>query len=302
LVSDASWSKNPAKRRRFEQESYLQEALVEFEKLAGGRPGTLENKSFIVFKPDAAPVRCVKPCMDVLGEHGIRPISVNLFTFDRLMLRELWRYELNIATYARYPAIDALLTHAPSLFVLLECDSGTREEGLAEFVSAVKGPSQVERRQAHHLRSRIGARDGVLNHIHAPAETIDVLREIAILFDRPERRSLLEKLGRACNPPVALDVALESFFGSSERHSLDLGEIRRRFLRERPDLDFGGLVQDAAAAVDFDAFRAYLEAVGVAASRWDAITLFVAKRPLAVKGIVPVLEQEEWAEAAVDDQ
>jgi hypothetical protein len=300
LVSEPRWSRNAAKRRRFEQESYFQEAVVEFEQLCSGQSRNVESKSFIIFKPDAAPVRCVAPCMALLAEQGIRPIAAQLFTFDRLMLRELWRYELNIATYARYPAIDALLTHSPSLFVLLESDA--RDSSLAEFITAFKGPSQVKRRQSHHLRSRIGAGDGVLNHIHTPEETIDVLREIAILFDRPVRRSLLEKLGRPWNSPVAIDDSIESFLGSSERHSLDVGEIRSRFLTKQPALDFDGLVRDAAAATDFDTFRSHLDRMELSASRWDAITLFVAKRPLAVKGVTPILKPRQIVEAAVDDE
>lgn len=298
LVSPPDWSKNPAKRRRFEQECYFQEAVTELRGVAGGRtPATLGNKTFIVFKPDAAPVRCAVKGMAVLAEQGIRPIAVRLFTFDRLMLRELWRYELNLATYARYPAIDALLTRAPSLFVLLERDVEPGPEGLAEFLSALKGPSQVQQRQAHHLRTRIGAGNGVLNHIHTPEETIDVLREIAILFDRPERRSLLEALASPRNLPVELDDALRSFNAFSTPHSLRADEIRHRFLREQPALDFAGLVQEGAAALDFEAFRASLAGRGVAASWWDAMTLFVAERPLAVEGILPVLKYER--EAAV---
>lgn len=302
MVSLPRWSKNPAKRRRFEQECYLQEAVTELERVVGGRPEALGNKTFIVFKPDAAPVRCVAPCMAVLAEQGVRPIAVRLFTFDRLMLRELWRYELNLATYARYPAIDALLTQAPSLFVLLERDAEAREEDLAELLSALKGPSQVQQRQAHHLRARIGAGNGVLNHIHTPEETIDVLREIAVLFGRPERRGLLEHLARPWNPPVALDDALQFFSASSEPHTLQVEEIRHRFLSELPTLDFEGLVREGAAALDFDAFRTALVEKGVTASWWDAMTLFVAERPLAVEGILPVLKYEREPEAAVGDE
>src|SRR4051812_36212819 len=113
------WSDNRAKLRRYVQEAYFQESYIEYNEINDNIAGNfIKNKSYILFKPDAAPARCVEQALSVLAEYGIRAIYATLFKFNRWSWRELWRYELNISTYKRYPAIDALLTAGPSLFVI----------------------------------------------------------------------------------------------------------------------------------------------------------------------------------------
>ena len=232
--------------------------------------------------------------MSVLAEFGVRPVSAFLFLFDRLKIRDIWRYELNIATYDRYPAVDALLCRYHSLFVLVEWERNhPRASDLPSFVTGIKGPSQLERRRPHHLRSRIDARDGMLNHIHTPDEPIDIIREIGVLFDKPVRQELLTYIRRPhSNEACDLSTKIEQFYASVPEHDLTRAAVRQRFGDLCSDDEFEQLARTGADAESFEAFSELLKHRSLPASYWDAITLFLTKRKCSVDNCIPILEAQ----------
>jgi len=289
------WSNNRAKLRRYVQEPYFQESYIEYIEIANDAAYKLiENKSYILFKPDAAPARCVEQTLSVLAEYGIRAVYATLFKFNRWSWRELWRYELNISTYERYPAIDALLTAGPSLFVILEVSTGELSQSLSVFVNSLKGPSLEADRSLHHLRFRIRARNGVLNHVHCPEDPLDVIREVGVLFDHADRAAILTALSTPRCAKADIIPMITEFYSSAPEHALSVDVIKTRLVPERlTTTEFDAFLSAAAEEIDFNAFLKTLRALDKTSSWWDAMTLFVAKRPFVVPDVVPVLDYED---------
>ncbi|MCA3260087.1 MAG: hypothetical protein IM669_10190 [Phenylobacterium sp.] len=280
----------PRKRFAYAQESYFQEAYQEF---AGRfrREGLerLHSRSFLIFKPDAAAGRCVEACLDAMAVEGLIIRGARLIRFTRPLARELWRYELNLSTYDRYPGVDALLVGRLGLLVLLE--DPAREGDLSRRLSAWKGPSALARREAHHLRSRLGAGDGMLNFVHTPDETLDVLRELGVLFDREERDELFSLLTRPYAVKVDWDAMLQTFYGEIPRHSLDLREIRSRLAGVEGSA-FDALVAQGPRANSFGEFERAFRARFPGAGEWDVLTVFLVGRDCEVPGIARALTED----------
>jgi len=289
LEPDVCLGGGARKRQHYAQEAYFQEAYREFDDLFG-QPGlaALRMRSFIVFKPDAAAARVIEPCLAALRRHGFCPISSQLFRFSRHLSRELWRYELNTSTYDRYPAVDALLEGRLGLFVALDWQGPEEIDDLSIALTAFKGPSAIERRLPTQLRTMIGAGDGMLNLIHTPDETLDILREIGVLFASVERAAALSALVIGNGGANVSDI--DAFYAEVPPHSLSVDEIAARVAADDRG-EFLLLATQAATALDFDTFRSELFATFPDCGEWDAITCFVTGRCCEVPGLLRVLAE-----------
>lgn len=284
---------NRAKATRFSHEAYFQEAYFEYSALVGAAhvPQRLHHRTYVLFKPDAGATRCVARCLAVLAELEMYPVWSTVLQISRHSFRELWRYELNVSTYHRYPAVDALLCTHPSLFIMFERPAASADaECLSRKIDSAKGPSQRRLRSPESIRARIDAGDGVLNHIHTPEEPIDMLREIGVLFDPKTRHELFSVIAGDQAPRHA--PAIEAFYAAVPPHPLDPAAVKSRLFPRESDQEFEGLLKSAAEATDFDRFYRSLADRRPQLSHWDAITLFVTQRNFVVDGVTPILEFE----------
>ena len=283
-------SDSPTKRVRFAAECYFQEVFYELLQV-DPQPcwSAIARKAFVLFKTDAGAVRCVQPVMDILAEHGMRVVQAQPIQLDRLSIRELWRYELNVSTYDRYPAVDALLGWAPSLFAMVEATAQYRSrDSVAATLSYLKGPSSLRSRAAHHIRHRIRALDGMFNHIHTPDEPLDVLREIGVLFSRHERRAMVSWLaGRTPGMPDGVSAAIHDFYHKVPLHSLELGPVLDKIRSQGVD-DPQEFVSRALATQSIDELRTWIGRRGIRLSYWDAVVLFITHRSSCHAGVVPL--------------
>ncbi len=284
-------TKSPLKAFHYSQECYFREAWRDLEEGDVSRHRALERLTFVLFKPDGLVAHSVSRTLGALRRHDFVPIAHSRVQFDRLMIRELWRFELNLATLSRLDTIDRLLTVSPSLLVLLRDDSRTPGTA-AERLSALKGPSLLHLRKDFHLRHAIGARDGLLNFIHTPDEPADVVRELGVLLDREQRRQLLS------GPKSREGLEGEAFWHALPSHDLELepavGRIRSalaahagtpeaRIIMEACETARQGHALDSAPVVDaFSSLRPAIEC-------WDEIVLLVAITDCNLQGIRPFL-------------
>ena len=207
---------------RFPQESYFQESWYSLcEYFSESKIQGLDNYTFILFKPDAALGRCIARTLGYMHELGFDPIFYKSLRLNRHSIRELWRYELNISSPERYPVIDRLLQHADSMFVLFK-QRTVADTSACVFVQNIKGSSLIKKRKSHHIRSVINAYDGTLNFIHTPDETIDLIRELGVLFDATERQKIIQCI--IASKSISIDV--------------DVKEIETLFYSEIPEADF----------------------------------------------------------------
>jgi hypothetical protein len=286
-------SSNARKRLRFSQEAYFQEAYYQLLDVFGGVPDDLASVAFIVFKPDAAPSRCVERCLNALDSFGVFAIGAFPFTFSRHSIRELWRYELNVSTRERYPGIDSFLMSSESLLMVLKSETESATT-LCEFLQRIKGPTEIADRKADQLRSIIGAPAGTLNYIHLPDEPADFIREIGVLFDEKERFAIFKCVKASKAMGRTIEVPIRQFYGNIDRCSLHIEDVIAAMTRQHAiePLVLDELLKFARESVNFDEVGRRVKAFGLSLSYWQLVTLFVSGREFVVQGCKPVLEIE----------
>jgi len=212
----------------YAQEAYFREGWRDvLGRLGPAAEAQLQGFSFVLFKPDAIMARSVERCLAVLRDEGFMPVTAVSFRFDRHAMRELWRYELNLATMQRFDAIDLLLTISDSILVVLH-DERRAEQSAAARLCALKGSSLRERRRPEHLRTRIGAGTGLLNHIHTPDEPADVVRELGVLLPRPVRCHLLDTVDCGYRSADAAAALVARAYAQVPAHDLDVAACADR--------------------------------------------------------------------------
>lgn len=214
LLDLSSCTRNAQKRRRFEEDPFLRDALDQFRRVSPGRLETLLFASVpVLFRPDALITGQYRDILSMLQDHGLTPRLALPFRYDRMLVRECWRYQLNIATRQRIDVMDALLVGQPAVYALFGHQDHRREDGpLCQRVSRLKGPSDPTRREPGQLRfSTRNAQVSVLTFVHVPDEPLDLLRELGAFFGVADRWRILRS---ACRSLGTADEFLKVFEGA----------------------------------------------------------------------------------------
>ena len=95
-----------------------------------------------MYNPDALVGRRIAPCLRLLLVHGFRVLSGAVFTYNRHLIRETWRYQFNLATPDRIAVVDTLLPATPSLLVVLRDERAGGDPPAAVRLGDLKGPSE----------------------------------------------------------------------------------------------------------------------------------------------------------------
>ena len=262
----------------------------------------LQGLTFVLVKPDGIVARAVEPCLAALADEGFVTVYDAEHTFERYSIRELWRYELNLATPDRMDAIDLLLPATPSRMIILHDIIGGPDSASARL-TGLKGtsrPTVGHPRQPEHLRARIGAGYGLLNFIHTPDETADFVREVGVLLTRSQRAELIRAVEREARPRLE-DVARRAYAGCV-RHDLDIAAVVGRLdascrTRSVPlaeiVLEDGGTpldeVRRGSAKCRWQRVLAALARSGIEPPLWDKIVFAAANTETDMHGIEPLL-------------
>jgi N-acetylglucosamine-6-phosphate deacetylase len=280
-------SKVHSKIYRYGQESYFQESYRDFKSVFGGQLTDCHRLTYVLFKPDAFVARSVELTLEVLRALEFLPITYCELKFDRYKLRELWRYELNVARVERYRLIDDLLCSGPSLLVALkDC---APEQDASVRLSGQKGNSNLKKRAPNSIRTKIGARENTLNFIHTPDELIDMVREVGVLLDDKVRLTLLRSVWQWKVADLAEVVA--DIYAQYPEHSLRLDDICQRF-GESLRLDVLKH-SEVLAEKPYSLYEEFASKHGL--GQWDWITLVNSQLRFSHAGILPVFEFEAVA-------
>ncbi|MCQ1575869.1 nucleoside-diphosphate kinase [Streptomyces parvus] len=263
-------TRSAAKERLYAVDNYFRESSWLFE----DDLDDVLRTTLCVLKPEAAAGRRYRQALDALRDNGFRPVDVVRFRHSRLTVRETWRFQLNFASRERIDAMDLVLGTCDSVMLVLRDERWTPDTVPASVrLTALKGPSDPAQRLPGHLRSRLGAVNGLFNFTHTSDEPIDVMREIAIVCDE-KRRQLLRTRVRTASDAVPEAVgAFDSLEAEVPAHDLDLENSLRR-LAASPG-PAGELVRDAAGRpipvhLIAAAIRAGADGPG---THWDLLSL-----------------------------
>jgi hypothetical protein len=184
----------PDKMALFAAESYLRESwAVAVDVLGRDTLELLQRVAVLTLKPDAVIGRKGPACLAYLRRNGFRPLLARRFRYDHATLREIWRYQWNIATLDRLAVGDALYMSSESLAVVL-VDERPGPMPASVRLTGLKGSSLPGDRNPDELRSVLGGLNRMVVLVHCSDEPIDILRELGILFTGPELRRLLGDL------------------------------------------------------------------------------------------------------------
>ncbi|MET8679636.1 nucleoside-diphosphate kinase [Streptomyces sp. NPDC004647] len=283
-----SLTRIPAKERLYARETYFREGFGDAQDTLGpSLASALHHSALLMLKPDGLAAGKLRPTCAFLEEHGFRVVGVRELGFDRLRWRELWRYQLTTATLDRLAVNEYFLSAGPALLLLL-CDNGRHPLPASVRLGTLKGSAGPAGRKPGTLRGALGQSNRVLSLVHTADEPADVVRELGLLFDGPERRALLSGLARG--RPTAehtqeLAAALDRYGGpgrslsgaESLRRVRAAVEARRaaggtpagraeRVLARLAEIREGGLI-------DWRAFARDLEALELTVDRWDLAVL-----------------------------
>jgi nucleoside diphosphate kinase len=195
------------KRHMFLMDADFREGCDHFHHLGGEALHDVHDLASVLFKPDAVLTGQAVRAADAIADQGFRPVAVRVLDVHSSTVRTLWRYQLRYASVDRVLAFDDFFRLGPSVFVLYRADP--HHVPASVRLSHLKGSTVAANRTADTLRSRLVSPNRLFSLLHTADEPADVIRELAVLFDRPARRAILRESGVAGATAPSVTAAVE---------------------------------------------------------------------------------------------
>ena len=279
-------SSSTAKRRLYAEDPHFRAGYVSFANAVGSEAVTdlTWPLASVILKPESLAGRTAGACCTFLFGHGFVPLAAAAVHISSLAVRELWRYQINVATEERLYAMDRIFASGPSVYLAFRYPGGGRSA--SSVLDAIKGPSEPSKRAPWHLRASIGARPSrLLTHIHAAEEPADVIRDLGVLFDMPQRQELVRSLQRGGIKRDRMIAIVNDAANRYPPHDLDPARSISR-LRSAIDsaVDQGTgaaatlasnwlAAAERGAASDWQCFVESLCTIDIDVTAWDLITI-----------------------------
>jgi Nucleoside diphosphate kinase len=234
------WLADPEKLARYAGDIAFREGIADLAQAWGDEyESLLRRVGWILFKPESLLTRRLEEALDHLRSLRFEPLAWRLVRLDRNVVRGMWRFELARASLPLLAAVDVVATVAPSLLVvLLDLEHGGAAWASATTrLAAVKGSPRGQEQQPGQLRHALRSPTLLLNFVHAPDATADLVRELAVLFDARERADLLAEVQEAASNRrgISTDAAVAAAYESVPPHRLDFDESFARLRAAAPE-------------------------------------------------------------------
>jgi len=228
---------SPKKRENFPKDLYFREAWADMlEIFAGNTIKRLTSLALLNMKPDAVVGRRMNAILRFVEDQGFRLLAIAPIQFTRHSMRALWQYDWETYPVDRLEFSTFWYTSTEVLVFLLEDLSATAALPAAVRLSRQKGHASAEKRSATQLRTILFPPNQVFNFVHAADEPMDVIRELGIFFERPQRRAILASIANntsqhsyECHKHIA---CLEARY---PQHDLNLLSSLDRLEKSLPD-------------------------------------------------------------------
>ncbi|MGK4579917.1 hypothetical protein [Kitasatospora sp. HPMI-4] len=301
----AALSRVERKREVFAGDPYFRDTWDDLRVVCGTGQATVERLyrvAPLVLRPDTMAVRGGVRLLNAVRAAGFVPVAWAPFRFNRHTTREVWRYQLNIATRERIDVMDMIMPAGTSLYVLLR-DTADSAVPATTRLSGLKGPSRPEDRKPHHLRRLVGpAQASVLTYIHVSDEPADIVRELGIFFDRPQRTRLIGCLDSHQDVTEQVVAALAEIESHTEASDLSwqsaLDRLELRLSGSRADGPLNTLIQQVRSGQsrDWRAVLAQAERLEPAWGHWDrvAVAAELSARHLDATPVIPDVGRSCW--------
>jgi hypothetical protein len=261
----------------YEREAAFREGLRDATSVLGADNlgAILQAHCEISIKPDGLAARVVPRLLEYMERQCFQLVTYRVHPLTPLQARDIWRYQWNVATLDRLRLFDLILAQAPVLTLYFR-DTSDSDVPATVRLRGLKGSALPGLRSADSLRSACAAPNRLLTFIHAADEPIDIVRELGILFDRSDRRRVLDELAswrQSAHPQLARDVErlnadcpYRDFCRSRSEAALQ-AELRR--VSERAARDFAAVGEDGISFYDWTSM--YEDEMG-RVDIWDVVT------------------------------
>ena len=311
MPTDAEWEHLTVvdeKRRIYGQDLYFRESWADLKDILGPDAAyKLRGVAMLSVKPDAVVGRRLGPVLRYMIEHGFVPVATTTFGFTRHSMREVWRYDWHIYTVDRLEFCTFwYITGDVVLFLLKD---GTPDPGVPGTVrlSELKGVGDPAKRTPDQMRSVLRPPNRILNFVHVGDEPADVVRELAIFLDRPERRAFYERLADSLDQDrtAEAEAVIERMESEHPEHDLDIEAALLR-LSAAPAVSaetIEALRQIIAEGrkIHWDELCSLVDPGGEGIDRWDfivlATTVLYNEREVPA-ALLPSVEVAKWAATA----
>lgn len=221
---------------------------------------TLWNYATMLLRPDAIAGRRSAAVFPMLREHNIYPVAVRPVNVTPAKTEDMWKYQFNVATPERRLLLKRIFAAGTAVYVVLRDDNPRELAPATVNVTYLKGTAIVKNRRRWHLRTVAGPHiANLLSYVHVSDDPIDLVREMAVLFDAPQRHALLSEIDAAEDrtaEAIALIRRMETLVPrkalSPEPASTDMmcAESRASF-EHRLLCEWRSIVRDALATRSF---------------------------------------------------
>ena len=185
-----------SKASRLAKETYFREAYSDLASWIDV-PYLCQRTLALTLKPETLVSRQVETVLEYLFHHGFEPFLAHYGIHSRCAIREIWRYQWNIATLERLELMERLMCSWGSIWILAWDVSQPPNENLTLPATArfceLKGSALAHEHEAGQLRPLLRGGNRILTFVHAADEPFDIIRELGILFDRRHRRMIVER-------------------------------------------------------------------------------------------------------------
>lgn len=190
----------------------------------------LRRIALVTIKPEALIARKAIKTVELLEKNGFDPIHAERIRYDRLTIREVWRYQFNEATIDRMELVDNLYGLGDGLMIFF-VDRAPLPMPASARLHKLKGASEARLRSAESLRSQLEIPNGVIRFLHVPDEPADIVRELGIFFTRRQRSLIYQQLGKnqwESNTP--LNTTIQQLENETCMHDFKLAPVWERLL------------------------------------------------------------------------
>jgi hypothetical protein len=223
----------PTKLSLYRDETPFRESWRIAQEVLGPRAlAVLQQTTVLTLRPEAILARKVGDCLAFLRRHHFAVTHTEQFRYSRNSIRDLWRYQWNIAQLDSIEVSDLVHYRAPALMLFLRDRHPTPTIPASLRLTAIKGTSAPAGRPAAHLRSVLGAPNRILVVVHAPDEPLDVVRELGVLFDRAALTRIYSTMGRETPDAPLLRSEIDDLYRSTEPGTLRVSDAVDDFRRE----------------------------------------------------------------------
>jgi len=286
-------SQSPRKDWLFSQDPFFRESYAIFSEEIDDLENFFREHTYMIIKPDGLVNHSFDRVVRALYEDGYEIVSYDTFEYDLHACKLFWFYQANFFPNSWFPLFEMVLADKKSVIFLLR--DATECANASQRLLELKGSTLDRKRDARHIRRRIGAGSGLFCFIHSPDDSLSMIREWGVVLSRDQIRSLL-KHGRHQGDRLASPDFMRfrnDVYQNYAWHDLDYDKTKMRLCQLAENLE-SGLREQMLQYVTCDEipwqdFVAFIEEHNLQIPQWD-LTTFCGNRSEDIQLIQPLIE------------